>query len=175
MTTADDGSGYTLKELHHEAVPAALEKAERYRLLNEPREAESICRDILRVEPENQQALITLLLTLTDQFPRDAGRNFRLAKEVVGRLKGEYERAYYSGIVCERRAKAMHHNKAPRAGEAAYDWLRDAMDWYEKAEKLAPADNDDALLRWNACVRMIRTHRDIEPSPDEQAVPHLLE
>jgi len=41
---------YELKRLTKEAVPRALEKAERYRLLNEPTEAESICQDILRVE-----------------------------------------------------------------------------------------------------------------------------
>ena len=51
-----------LKSLHKDAIPAALEKAERYRLLNEPGEAESICLDILHVDPENQQAIVTLLL-----------------------------------------------------------------------------------------------------------------
>ena len=39
-----------------DAVPAALEKAEHYRLLNEPEEAESICVDVLEVEPDDQQA-----------------------------------------------------------------------------------------------------------------------
>jgi len=47
-----------LKRLHKDAIPAALEKAERYRLLNEPGEAESICLDILAVDPDNQRALI---------------------------------------------------------------------------------------------------------------------
>src|SRR5207248_11695595 len=55
-----------LKSLSKEAIPAALEKAERYRLLNEPGEAESICLDILKADPENQQAIITLLLALTE-------------------------------------------------------------------------------------------------------------
>src|SRR5205809_2184265 len=36
-------------------------KAERYRLLNEPGEAESICLDILVVDPENQHAIIMLI------------------------------------------------------------------------------------------------------------------
>jgi len=171
----DDGSRYELKPLHHEAVPAALEKAERYRLLNKPREAESICRDILRVEAENQKALITMLLALTDQFPRALAAKFDEAQEVVGRLKGEYESAYYSGIICERRAKAQHLQKVPRSGEASYGWLRRAMDWYEKAEALAPPDNDDPQLRWNACVRMIRDHEDIRPEAAAEGAPHLLE
>jgi len=59
---------FTLKLLHKEGIPAALDKAERYRLLNEPAEAESICLDVLAIEPDHQQALITLLLALTDQF-----------------------------------------------------------------------------------------------------------
>lgn len=171
----DDGSGYELKPLHHEAVPAALEKAETYRFLNKPREAESICRDILRVEPSNQRALITMLLALTDQFSRDLAGKFGEAQEVVARLEGEYERTYYSGILCERRAKAQHARNVPRSGEASYAWLRRAMDWYEKAEELAPTDNDDPRLRWNACVRLIRDHEDIEPEVAPEAAPHLLE
>ena len=59
-----------LKQLHKDAIPAALEKAERYRLLNEPGEAESICLDILAVDPDNQRAIITLLLAFTDRFEK---------------------------------------------------------------------------------------------------------
>ena len=94
-----------LKSLHKDAIPAALEKAERYRLLNEPGEAESICLDILRVDPENQQAIIMLLLALTDRFEKGYGVSDSQAKELLARLKSDYERAYYSGIVAERRAK----------------------------------------------------------------------
>src|SRR5579864_3525344 len=61
-----------LKTLSLEAVPRALAKAERYRLLNEPGEAESICRDALDADPDNQDALVMLLLALTDQFDDDA-------------------------------------------------------------------------------------------------------
>jgi len=171
----DEGDRHELKSLHHEAVPAALEKAERYRLLNKPREAESICRDILRVEPENQTALVTMLLALTDQFTRDPAGKFGEAEAIVARLKGEYERTYYSGILCERRGKAQHAQAMPRSGEASYTWLRRAMDWYEKAEALAPPDNDDPRLRWNACVRMIRDYPDIRPEAVTGRVPHLLE
>lgn len=171
----DDGTRYQLKPLHHEAVPAALEKAERYRLLNKPREAESICRDVLRVEPENQTALITMLLALTDQFPRELAGKFGEAQELVTRLKGEYERTYYSGILCERRAKAQHARDVPRSGEATYTWLRRAMEWYEKAGELAPPDKDDPGLRWNACVRLIRDHDEIRPEATAEPTPHFLE
>ena len=51
-----------MKKLSRDAIPAALDKARQYRLLNEPAEAESICLDILQADPENQQAIITLLL-----------------------------------------------------------------------------------------------------------------
>ena len=97
-----------LKPLSVEAIPSALEKAERYRLLNEPAEAESICLDVLAAEPENQQALTTLLLALTDRFSKGYGVSDTQAKEILARIKGEYERAYYSGILAERRAKAQH-------------------------------------------------------------------
>ena len=59
---------FELKRLSDEAIPAALEKALRYRLLNKPAEAESICRDVLQIDPENQEALVVLLLALTDRL-----------------------------------------------------------------------------------------------------------
>ena len=95
-----------LKHLSKDAIPAALEKAERYRLLNEPGEAESICLDILETDPENQPALITLLLALTDRFSKGYGVSDTPANQLLARIKGEYERAYYTGILAERRAKA---------------------------------------------------------------------
>jgi len=90
-----------LKPLSREAIPAALEKAERYRLLNEPGEAESICLDILRADPENQSAVITLLLAVTDRFGKGYGVSDTQTKELLSRVKGDYERAYYTGIVFE--------------------------------------------------------------------------
>ena len=59
---------FELKLLSMSAIPAALAQAERYRLINEPVEAESICLDVLEIEPGNQDALITLLLARADQF-----------------------------------------------------------------------------------------------------------
>lgn len=166
---------FRIKPLSADSIAAAQEKAEHYRFLNEAREAESISRDILRLEPDNQKALVTLLLALTDQFPRDLGSKHEQARELIPRLSGEYERTYYSGIICERRAKAHHLGRAPGCGPIAYDCLRYAMDWYEKAEEHRPAGNDDAVLRWNTCVRMIRTHRDIAPADDDTEAPLMLE
>src|ERR1700758_3877176 len=102
-----------LKSLHKEAIPAALEKAERYRLLNEPGEAESICLDILNVDPENELALITLLLALTDRFEKGYGVSDTQTKELLARMKSDYERAYYTGIVAERRGKAKLRPNTP--------------------------------------------------------------
>src|SRR6476661_7515606 len=95
-----------LKSLSKEAIPAALQKAERYRLLNEPGEAESICLDILATDPENQAAIITLLLALTDRFSKGYGVSETQANHLLAKIDGEYERAYYAGILAERRAKA---------------------------------------------------------------------
>src|SRR5256886_8472686 len=102
-----------LKRLREDAIPAALEKAERYRLLNEPGEAESICLDILNVDPENQQAIITLLLALTDRFEKGYGVSDTQTKELLTRMKSEYDRTYYSGIVAERRAKTKLRQHTP--------------------------------------------------------------
>ncbi|HWP99218.1 MAG TPA: hypothetical protein VNK92_01985, partial [Vicinamibacterales bacterium] len=108
-----------LKPLSREAIPAALEKAMRYRLLGEPADAESICHDILAVEPDHQEALVTLLLALTDQFDgEEARRALHEAAEVLPRLRGDYERAYYSGLVAERRARAHLRRAGPGAAAA---------------------------------------------------------
>jgi hypothetical protein len=149
-------TSFTLKPLSKEAIPAALAKAERYRLLNEPGEAESICLDVLQVEPDNEDANVMLLLALTDQFRDTTSANvIARADEIAASLALEYDRAYYAGIVCERRAKAILHRDRYGASAAAIGWLHDAMAHYERAEALRPAHNDDALLRWNACARML--------------------
>ena len=158
---------FELKPLSREAVGRALEKAERYRLLNEPGEAESICLDVLRVEPENQQALVTLLLARTDEFEEMAGEVAR-AQEVVPRLNGDYERAYYAGIIHERQAKAQLKHAGPGMAAVARGGFRQAMSFYEKAEAVRPAGNDDALLRWNACARLLDRLPHQEPSAVEE-------
>src|ERR1051325_4982226 len=95
------------KPITREGVPAALQKAERYRLLNDSSAAESICHDVLRVDPQNQQALVMLLLSITDQFGDDVSLEAERARKVLPSLKDDYKRAYYTGIIAERRAKAL--------------------------------------------------------------------
>jgi tetratricopeptide (TPR) repeat protein len=150
---------FKLKRLSEDAIPAALEKALRYRLLNEPHEAESICQDVLNVDPKNQEALVVLLLALTDTFSEGHAVGARQTQEVLTRLEDPYERAYYAGIICERQAKARLLQGHPGASHDAYEFLSEAMEWFEKAETLRPPNNDDALLRWNTCARMIMTNR----------------
>ena len=166
---------FELKTLSAEALPRALEKAERYRLLNEPGEAESICLDVLAVDRDNQAALVTLLLALTDQFDTDLRSALSEALGVVERMRDPYARAYYTGIIHERRAKAQLRQNTPGAGVRAYASLRDAMAWFEKAEELRPAGNDDAVLRCNTCARLLMRDRHLVPSTEERGEPLLLE
>jgi hypothetical protein len=165
---------YQLKPLRREAVREALAKAERYRLLNEPWHAESICLDILEVEPQNQSAVIILLLALTDSFDKGSGNDVARARDLVPRLQGEYERAYYSGIICERRASALLSRNVPGGGGGAFDLYQEAMQCYEQAEALRPPGNDDAILRWNACARILMSHPEVRPRVEE-AVEQPLE
>jgi hypothetical protein len=163
---------HQLKPLSRGAVPAALEKAERYRLLNEPGEAVSICEDVLAVDPRNQQALVVLVLSLTDQLIEEPSVGSR-AQQVAATLGDEYERLYYSGIIAERSAKA-HMRRGGVSPDGVYEWIADAMGCYERAESLRPAGNDDAILRWNACARLLREHPNLRPS-EERAEPQFLE
>ena len=151
-----------LKPLTPDAIPRALEKAERYRLLNEPAEAESICEDVLAVDPDNHQALITLLLALTEQFDDGLGGHLGNARDVLVRLDHPYDRAYYAGIVAERHGKSQLRRGGPGSIAAGHESIRDAMRHYEAAEAVRPVGNDDALLRWNTCARLlIRDHAEV--------------
>ncbi len=162
-----------LKPLSKNCLGTALDKAEHYRLLNEAQEAESICLDVLQLEPENPRAVVTLILAVTDQFGRAVGATIGRAEELIHRLKSDYERAYYSGIACERWAKAQIRQGKPGSGENAYHWLQKAFDRYEKAIALQPAGTEDAVLRWNTCVRIMERHHHVQPETDDGSQPFL--
>ena len=157
-----------LKPITKEGIPTALQKAERYRLLNDSSAAESICLDVLSVDPDNQQALVMFLLSLTDQLGEDDATDaVQRAREVLPKLKDDYKRAYYSGIISERKAKAILRGGAMGVDEVAHDWLRDAMRWFEKAEAIRPSGNDESILRWNSCMRMLDKHAPKRPTREE--------
>jgi hypothetical protein len=155
------------KPISRDAVAHALEKAERYRLINDPSSAESICLDVLAVDPDNQQALVTLLLAITDQFPEAPTEGVQRAQEILPHLNDPYRRTYYAGLICERCAKAQMRSGMLGSGEMAYHWLREAMTWYEKAELQRPTGNDEAILRWNTCARLLARHAHLRPSSAE--------
>ena len=137
--------------------------------MNEPWQAESICEDVLRIDPHDQTALVTLLLAMTDQF--DAQISIARTREVLSAIAGEYERAYYEGIVLERAARARMRQGVPGACFKAYEEFSQAMRWYERAEALRPTGNDDALLRWNTCARTLASHPDLRARPEEALEP----
>ena len=144
-----------LKTISKTGIPEALAKVQHYRYLNQAEEAESICRDVLAVDPENQMALRQLGLAITDQFTGALSDGFREAQTCFEKLASPYERSYYQGILHERRAKAQM-----RAGHLAHSLMasfENAMRCFEEAEKIRPAGNDDALLRWNRCQRLMQS------------------
>ena len=155
---------FELKSISVQSIPEALAKVERYRLLNEPTLAESICLDILAVVPDHQQALISLLLARTDQFHLQVPA--KAAQEVLAKIKGDYEQAYYSGLIWERVGHARIR-EGGTGGASAFHALQEAMAHYERAINFAAPGNDDAILRWNTCARVIMQSPDVRPSPDE--------
>jgi len=129
---------FKLKPISREAIPRAIQKAERYRLINQSWAAESICRDILQIDPANQQVLVMFVLTLT-----------------------------------ERSGQAVLHRGGMGSGAMAYEALRDAMGWYERAEAIRPPGNDDAILRWNTCSRLINGNSQLGPHAEPAYEPAL--
>ncbi len=162
-----------LKPITREGIPGALQKAERYRLLNDSSAAESICLDVLDVDPVNQEALVSLLLAITDQFIEEIGDGAHRARALLPRLADEYDRAYYAGIIHERRGRAQLHHRGLGSSDIATGAFRDAMDCYDKAAEMRPAGNDEAILRWNTCARMLARHerapglQEYEPALDD--------
>lgn len=151
---------HKLKPISKSGIAEAISKIELYRYLNQSEEAESICHDILALEPDNQMALRLLGLVITDQFTGDVTDRFAEAEKIFEGLTDPYERLYYTGLLHERRAKAQL-----RAGHLPHTLLvlfEEAMRCYEEAEKLRPKDNDDAILRWNRCVRLLQSRPDFK-------------
>ena len=156
-----------LKRISPEAIPRAIQKAERYRLLNQSWATESICLDILEIDPGNQPVLVMLLLAITDQFDRESSDLARRAREVRGRLTDAYQRAYYAGIIEERLAHAQLASTAMHAEAIAAATLRSAMASFEEAERLRQPGNDDAILRWNTCQRTLNRMRQQEVTEEQ--------
>ena len=155
---------FELYRISSGAIPAALERARQYRSLLEPEQAESICLDILEVEADHHQAQIVLILALTDQFSRSGLiLDAKSVLKLVDNLAEEYERLYYRGLVSERRGRTMLSESMSRS--FAWEYFHEAMQWYEQAKALASEHNDEAILRWNACLRTVRRER-LEPRAD---------
>jgi hypothetical protein len=167
---------YGLKRIHPDGVDAALKKADRYRELNQPAEAESICRDVLAVDAANPLALRILGLALTDQFGPATAARFAEAQDVFGRLADPYGRAFYTGLACERQAKAQLSAELPlRSIRPLFDR---ALTCYAEAEAIRPPGNDDPILRWNSCVRTLQAagfagaEGEVRADWESDSVPH---
>jgi tetratricopeptide (TPR) repeat protein len=145
---------YEVKRISTAGIDEAIAKAGLYRSLNEPEEAESICRDILAIEPQHQLALRLLGLALTDQFTGHGSDGYRETERIFQQLQDPYERHYYTGILCERRAKAQLNAGQPPVSVLAL--FEQALHSFSEAEDIRPAGNDDAILRWNRCVRLLQ-------------------
>lgn len=172
MTDADR-TDFELKPISRDAIPRAIQKAERYRLLNQSWAAESICLDILEIDPDNQQVLIMLVLALTDLHSGLAASGVQRSKDYLARIRDDYQRTYYAGVIAERRGQGLLVAGGMGSGAMAYESLREAMDLYEKAEAIRPAGNDDAILRWNTCARVLSGNSHLAPAVDTGYEPVL--
>jgi tetratricopeptide (TPR) repeat protein len=149
-----------LKTISKSGIAEAIAKAELYRYLNEPEEAESICRDILAADPKHALGLRTLGLAITDQFTGGPGDRYAEAEKIFESLTDAYERLYYTGLLCERRVKAQL--RAGRAPHTLLPLLEKALQCFAEAEKVRPPGNDDAILRWNRCVRLLQSETEFQ-------------
>jgi tetratricopeptide (TPR) repeat protein len=159
-----------LKTISRSGIPEAISKAELYRSLNEPEEAESICLDILAIEPDHQLAIRLLGLAITDQFTGESSDRCAEVEKTFRSLTHPYERLYYTGILCERRAKAQL--RVGRPAHSVRPLFEEAMRCFGEAEKVRPPENDDAILRWNRCARLLRKLPRAEREKEPAALDH---
>jgi tetratricopeptide (TPR) repeat protein len=149
---------YELKKLADKNLDKAIALAQHYRDLNQPEDAESVCRDVLAVAPENIEALRTLGLALTDQFPTAWMSIFEEACALFKKLPTEFERAYYVGVAWERYAKAQL--EAGRAHNAIHAF-EEALARFDEAASLAAKDDPAPILHYNRCVRALTTNPEL--------------
>jgi hypothetical protein len=161
---------HRLKSISKAGIPEALAKVELYRYLNEPEEAESICRDILAVDPDHQLAKRMLGLAITDQFTGASSDRYAEVQGIFHSLRDPYEHSYYTGLLQERRAKAQLH--AGHTPHTLLPLVEEAMRCFAEAEKLRPAGNDDSILRWNRCVRLLESRPEFHL---EHPAPHAFD
>ncbi|EMR12063.1 hypothetical protein MPL1_12381 [Methylophaga lonarensis MPL] len=154
----------SLHDIHADSIELALDKARQYRSLLEPEIAESICLDVLHIEPENQSALRIYILALTDQISISGSQSpFQELELAIARLKSDYDQIYFTGLFHERRARFMMTQPMSRA--FAYDFFIKALQCYQQAEAIRPEHNDEATLRWNSCIRTIQREK-LKPVSD---------
>ncbi len=165
----------SIKPITRDGIPAALQKAHRYRLLNDSLAAESICLDILAIDAGNVEAIVTWVLAITDQFAQGDAEDLKRAGSAVSQLLDPYRNAYYQGIIAERWAKSILHRGLPRADEMAHEWVDKALSWYARAEGIRPAGNDESILRWNTCVRLLERHPGVKPRDERESYEPTLE
>jgi hypothetical protein len=157
---------FSYKTISRESIPDALEKAGRYRLLGEPEEAESVCLDILQADPGNQEALISLILAVSDQFRKERRPRVELAQQLVAKLDDEYSRRYYTAVVKER--DALAYLDSGNVPALACMRFIETMEAYALAEEIRPPGDDSPILRWNACLRVIR-RRQLKPGLEKES------
>ena len=144
----------------------------RHGFIASPTSRSAQAADILATDPDNQGAIILLLLSLSDQFTDNIPENLDKAWSLLPRLKDDYLQAYYQGLLFERQARVYMRRASPGSGFSAYDLFCDAMRLYEKAARVRPPGNDEALLRWNTCARTIMSSR-LQPRPIDDFRPML--
>jgi len=168
-TKSSETIRFELKPLSKEGIESSIGKAEQYRLLNQPRLAESICLDVLLITPDNHRASVILLLAITDQFGESSSKTVNQALNIAKSLKDEYARIYYTGIVHERQGATALKSGTPGSNFDAYEWYCEAMEFYEEADAINRDGNNDPVLRWNTCARIIMEHhlkeRPVDNSP----------
>ena len=108
------------------------------------------------------------------ELDRKMNDKFSQARETLSKLGDAYHQAYYDGIIAERRAKVALGQNAPSSGYVAHGWFVDAMELFEKAIEPRPAGNDDPILRWNTCARIMNRNPAVKPAPLD-SVPDMLE
>lgn len=157
-----------LHDIHADAIEAAIETAKQYRSLLEPEIAESICLDILKIDSKNQAALVVYILALTDQLNQaEKQSQIKAILRAIEKLDNEYQRFYYTGLLSERRARFLITQ--PMSHSFAYDYFYEALENYQQAQKIRPEHNDEAILRWNSCIRTIQKEK-LQPRRDSEDI-----
>ena len=154
------------KNLESADLDAALAAAQASWAELRAEETESICLDILELDPNHRSTLDLLLRCRIELLKKGLPQSVARAQELIPQLDSDFDQAFYSGMIREAQARYLLEKRGRATSGVAYSWFRHAMDDFAAASNL-DAGRVEPKLHWNACLRTLENNPQCVPPPED--------